>query len=223
MQIVWHGFSCFKITETRHGGEVALVTDPFSPEDGKKLPRSLSADVVTVSHAHPRHDAIDAVSAPGGEAGKTFVIEGPGEYEVKDVFITGIPTFHDMVEGKEKGTNTMYYVTVGDLHLVHLGDLKHPLEEKHMEEFHNIDVLFVPVGGGDVLTAKQAADVVGQLEPRIIVPMHYKTNGYGAKFDGIEPFLKAMGMGKPEILPKLKLAAKDLPQEETKIILLEPQ
>jgi L-ascorbate metabolism protein UlaG (beta-lactamase superfamily) len=217
MNVIWHGFSCFKIQEQGQGKEVAVVTDPFSPEDGKKLSRALTADVVTVSHDHARHNNVMAV---GGEP---FVIDGPGEFEVKDVFVTGVPTYHDMVDGKEKGTNTMYYITVGDVHIVHLGDLKHPLEEKHMEEFHNIDILFVPVGGGDVLNAKQAAEVVSQLEPRIIVPMHYKTGGFGEKFDGVEPFLKAMGMSKPEVLPKLKLSAKELPQEETRIILLEPQ
>lgn len=222
MNVIWHGFSCFKIQEQRQGGEATLVTDPFSSEDGKKLPRSLAADVVTVSHDHSRHNNVGAVSAAAGGGGP-FVIDGPGEYEVKDVFVTGISTFHDLADGKEKGANTMFYLTIGDLHLVHLGDLKHALDERHMEEFHNIDVLFVPVGGGDVLNAKQAAEVVGQLEPRIIIPMHYKTAGYGAKSDGVDAFLKAMGAGKPEVQTKLKLSSKELPQEEMKIILLEPQ
>lgn len=217
MNVIWHGFSCFKIQEQGQGKEVSLVTDPYSPEDGQKLSRALAADVVTVSHDHARHNNVMAV---GGEP---FVIDGAGEFEVKDVFVTGVPTYHDLVDGKEKGTNTMYYITVGDVHIVHLGDLKHVLEEKHMEEFHNIDILFVPVGGGDVLNAKQAAEVVNQLEPRIIIPMHYKTGGFGAKFDGIEPFLKAMGATKPDVLPKFKFSAKELPQEETKIILLQPQ
>lgn len=217
MQITWHGFSCFRITETLHGHEVSLVIDPFEPQDGMKLPRNLAADVVISSHDHSRHNNV------GGVGGNPFVITGPGEYEVKDAFVTGVSTYHDMVEGKEKGTNTMYYVTIGDIHIVHLGDLKHPLEEKHMEEFHEIDVLFVPVGGDSVLTAKQAAEVVSQLEPRIIIPMHYRVGSAGGKLDTVDGFLKAMALGKPETLPKLKLSAKDLPQEETKVILLELQ
>ena len=217
MNITWHGFSCFRIEEKTVGGEVAVVTDPFTPEDGKKMPRNISADIVTSSHEHPRHDNIKDVG------GDPFVITGPGEYEVKEVFVTGVPTYHDMVEGKEKGQNTMYYITVGDVHMVHLGDLKHALEEKHMEELHNIDVLFVPVGGGDVLTAKQAVEVCGQLEPRVIIPMHFKSGGIGSKLDGVEAFLKAMGAGKTEPVAKLKLSKKDLPQEEMKIMLLEPQ
>lgn len=217
MTITWHGFSCFSIKEQAHGGEVTLVMDPFEPEDGKKLSRALVADIVTSSHDHGRHNNIAAVG------GNPFVITGPGEYEVKDMFVTGLATYHDMVEGKEKGRNTMYYVTVGGVHLAHLGDLKHPLEEKHMEEFHNIDILFVPVGGGDVLTAKQAVEVVGQLEPRIVIPMHHRSGGIGSKFDTADAFLKALGLGKPEALPKLKIAAKDLPQEKTVVMLLEPQ
>ncbi len=217
MVITWYGFSCFKIEEKTNAGEVTLVIDPFVPEDGKKLPRNLAADVVTISHDHERHNNVDAVG------GKPFVIKGPGEYEIKDLFITGVGTFHDLVEGQEKGTNTMYYVIADDVHCVHLGDLNHALSEKHMEDFHNIDVLFVPVGGGSVLDAKRAADVVSQLEPRIVVPMHYRVGGIGAKLSPVDPFLKIMGGGKPEVLPKLKLAKKDLPQEEMKIILLEPQ
>ncbi len=217
MQIIWNGFSCFKLSETRQGSEVSLVTDPFSPEDGKKLSRALAADLVTVSHDDARHNAVSVVT------GMPFVIDGPGEYEVKDLFVTGVSTYHDMVDEKEKGTNTMYYITVGDIHLAHLGALKHGLDDKQLEEFQGVDVLFVPVGGGDVLTAKKAAEVVQQLEPRIIIPMMYKVNGYSTKFDGVEPFLKAMGMGKPETLQKLKISAKELQLEETKIILLEPQ
>jgi L-ascorbate metabolism protein UlaG (beta-lactamase superfamily) len=222
MTITWLGFSCFKIEEKLAGGEVSVMTDPFSPEDGKKLPRNASADAVTVSHDHPRHNNVKDVSAVGG-SGSPFVIDGPGEYEIKDVFVSGVPTYHDMVEGKEKGRNTMYYVTVGDVHIVHLGDLKHPLEEKHMEELHNIDILFIPVGGGDVLTAKQAVEVVGQLEPRVIIPMHYRAGGTGAKLDGVDAFIKAMGVPKPETVSRFKVAKKDLPQEEMKVVLLDPQ
>lgn len=222
MIITWHGFSCFRIQESRHGGDVSLVTDPFSPEDGKKLSRSLAADIVTVSHDHARHNNAEAVSGSAADT-TPFVIIGPGEYEVKDMFVTGVSTFHDMVEGKEKGLNTMYRITAGGMHLVHLGDLKHALEEKHMEEFHDIDVLFVPIGGGGALTAKQAAEVVNQLEPRIIIPMHYKSGDIGKDLDGMEPFIKALGLGKPEVLPKLKISSKELPQGEMKIVTLELQ
>ncbi len=217
MLITWHGFSCFRISETINGHEVSVVIDPFTNQDGFKLPRNLTGDLVIVSHEHDRHNNVEAVG------GNPFIISGPGEFEVKDAFVTGISTYHDSVEGKEKGTNTMYYVTIGDIHVVHLGDLKHALEEKHLEEFHSVDILFVPVGGGDVLNGKQAAEVVAQLEPRIIIPMHYGVGGAGGKLETVDAFLKAMGTGKIEALPKLKISKKDLPQEETKVITLEPQ
>lgn len=217
MIITWHGFSCFKIQEQTRDREVTILMDPFSPEDGKKLPRNLAADVVTISHEHPRHDNIAAV------AGQPFVISGPGEYEVKDAFFTGVATYHDLVDGKEKGRNTMYFMNIGNLLLLHVGDLKHALEEKHITDLHDIDVLFLPVGGRDVLDAKQAVELVGQLEPRLIIPMHYKTSGFCPKYDTADPFLKAMSLGKIEALPKLKIVEKDLPQDEMKVIILEPQ
>jgi L-ascorbate metabolism protein UlaG (beta-lactamase superfamily) len=217
MVITWHGYNCFKIEETAHGRTVTVVTDPYAPEGKAKLPRNLSADLVTVSHDHSRHNNIEAVG------GTPFVISGTGEYEVKDVLVTGVRTFHDAKEGKVKGDNTMYYITVGDVHMAHLGDLKHVLEEKHMGELHEIDVLFVPVGGDDVLDAKMAAEVVSQFEPRVIVPMHFKDGVYGEKSAGVEPFLKAMGVKDPERTNKLKLTAKDLPQEDTKIVVFEAQ
>lgn len=217
MNIVWHGYSCFRITENTHAGEVAVVTDPYASEGGQKLPRNLTADIVLSSHDHARHNNIAAVG------GNPFVINSPGEFEVKEISVSGVPTYHDLAEGKEKGVNTMFYLVANDIHLVHLGDLKHKLAEQHMEEFHEIDVLMVPVGGGDVLDAKAAAEVIGQLEPRVIIPMHYRSGGLCSDCAEVEAFLKVMGAGKIEAVPKLKLTAKDLPQDEMRIILLSPQ
>ncbi len=215
MHITWHGYSCFKIQESLGGQDVTIVTDPFATEGDVKAPK-FSADVVTVSHDHPRHNNVDAV---GGEP---FVISGPGEYEIKDVLVTGVSTYHDEVDGKKMGRNTLYFFTIGGIHLAHLGDLKHPLEGKHLEDPHPIDILFLPVGGGDVLNAKQAANIVGQLEPRVVIPMHYKSGKIGKDFDGVDAFLKAMGVTS-ESMAKFKVTDKTLPQEETIFVTLEPQ
>ena len=128
-----------------------------------------------------------------------------------------------MVEGKEKGKNTVFYFTVGGVHMAHLGDLKHGLDQKQLEVLHAIDVLFVPVGGGDVLDAKQAVDIVGQFDPRIVIPMHYRTAKFGKDLKPVEDFLKALGASEQERVSKLKISEKDLPQEETRIIIFEPQ
>lgn len=217
MNITWLGFSCFKIQEQTHGQDVTIVTDPFGAEGGKKLPRVLAADIVTSSHDHPRHNNVSAVD------GDPFVIRGPGEFEVKDASVIGVETYHDKVEGKEMGKNTIYYITLGGIHMAHLGDLKHRLDAEHLEELHDIDVLFVPVGGNDVLDAKQAVDVVGQFDPRVIIPMHYRTPNAGKGLKPVDEFLKAMGVSEPEHMNKLKLTASSLPQDETRIIILEPQ
>jgi L-ascorbate metabolism protein UlaG (beta-lactamase superfamily) len=173
--------------------------------------------VVTVSHDHARHNNVAAVS------GNPFVIDGPGEYEVKDVFVHGVGAFHDDEGGRRMGDNTMYYITAEDLHIAHLGDLKHELQENQLGDMHNIDILFVPVGGKDVLDAKQAAAVVSQFEPRIVVPMHYRTDRLGKDLDKIEDFLKAMGIADAEETSKLKVSTRDLPQEEMKVIVLQQQ
>jgi L-ascorbate metabolism protein UlaG (beta-lactamase superfamily) len=215
MHITWHGYSCFKIQESFGSNEVTIVTDPFAGEDAAKAPR-FAADVVTVSHDHPRHNNVESIG------GTPFVITGPGEYEVKDVLITGVPTYHDEVGGKKMGRNTLFFFTISGVHVAHLGDLKHPLEGKHLEDPHPIDILLLPVGGGDVLNAKQAAEIVGQLEPRVVIPMHYKSGKIGAKLDGVDAFLKTMGVT-AESMSKFKVTDKMLPQEETIFVTLEPQ
>lgn len=217
MNIVWHGYSCFRITENLSGGEVAVVIDPFGPEDGAKLPRNLAADLVVSSHDHARHNNVSAIG------GDPFVIDGPGEYEVREVMVTGVQTFLDDENGKKNGDNTLYYFVINGVHIVHVGDLKHKLDPKHLTHFHDIDVLMVPVGGNSVLDAKQAVDIVGQIQPRIVIPMHFKAGKTCQDCDGVDVFLKAMGSSPVEPVNKLKLSVKDLPQEDTKIVILDPQ
>jgi L-ascorbate metabolism protein UlaG (beta-lactamase superfamily) len=219
IQFIWHGLSCFSI-EARNGDAIAnLVTDPFDTETGLKIPRNLSADVVTVSHNHPAHNNIDAVKAAGEK--KLFIIKTPGEYEVGGLFVYGTSMPHDANEGKERGLTTLYRFEVGDLSVAHLGDLGIGILDAQREMLEDIDVLLVPVGGETVLTAKQAVEVVTQLSPRIVIPMHYAIPGLKEKSDPVEKFLKEMGAGSPERLTKWKAIKKDLPVEETKVIILE--
>ncbi len=217
--IVWHGISCFSI-EAKNGDAAAnLVIDPYDPETGLKLPRNLSADVVTVSHEHPSHNYIEAVK-PSGEK-KLFVVRSPGEYEVGGLFIYGIAAPHDEKGGKEKGMTTLFRFEVGDLSVGHLGDLGTPIVDAQRELLEDVDILLVPVGDESVLTAKQAVEVVTQLSPRIVIPMHYALPGLKTRSDAVEKFLKEMGVGKPERVSKLKIMKKDLPAEETKVIVID--
>lgn len=213
MTITWLGQSCFKIQDK----EITVIVDPYSNEVGFKLPR-LAADIVSISHDHFDHNNVEAVS---GTTGAPFVISGPGEYEVKGVFVYGIPSWHDKSEGKEKGSNTIYRIQMEGISVVHLGDLGHTLSEEEVAKLDGVDILLVPVGGHFTVGGSEAAEVVSQLEPRIVIPMHYKIPGLKMDVDPVDKFLKEMGASKAEKLPKLKIVKKDLPQEETKVVLLE--
>lgn len=216
---VWHGLSCFSI-EAKNGDSVAnLVTDPFSPETGLKTPRNLSADIVTVSHDHSAHNFLEAVK-PQGEK-KIFIVKNPGEYEVGGLFVYGVAAPHDEKDGKDRGMTTLYRYEVGDLSVAHLGDLGSNILDLQREALEDIDILLLPVGGETVLSAKAAVEIVTQLSPRIVIPMHYDVPGLKSKSDAVDKFLKEMGASKAERMAKFKAIKKDLPVEETKVIILE--
>lgn len=216
MQIQWFGQSYFKIQTKNNGEEVVIATDPYDSGYGLKPPK-FQADIVTVSHGHNDHNNLDAIK------GEPFVINGPGEYETKGVFIYGIPAWHDETEGSERGAVTMYRINAEDMNVVHLGDLGHELSDEQLEKMNNVDILLIPVGGIFTIDAKKANSVISKIEPRIIIPMHYNLPGLkfksGKKIDSIDKFLKESGLSS-EKMDKLKISRKDLPQEETKIIIL---
>jgi L-ascorbate metabolism protein UlaG (beta-lactamase superfamily) len=215
MQITWNGHSSFKIITKTPSGEVTLITDPFSKEIGFKFPKS-SADIVTVSHDHYDHNNASEIS------GEPFVITRPGEYEVKGIFVYGFNTFHDEKNGAERGKNTIYTMQLIDegISLAHLGDLGHVLSNKDLENLEKIDILFVPVGGTYSLNAKQAVEVINQIEPRIVIPMHYKTPDLKIDLASVDAFCKELGAC-TEKTSKFKIAKKDLPQEDMKIVVME--
>ncbi len=210
IDITWLGHSCFSIK----GKRVTMVTDPYDDSIGYPL-GSIKASIVTSSHPHPGHGFMSGV---GGEP---KAIHGPGEYEVAGVFITGIPTFHDADEGKERGKNTVYLIEMEDLRLCHLGDLGHPLSTAQVEEIGEVDVLMVPVGGVSTIDAGAAAEVVRLLQPGIVIPMHYKTEALRFELDAVDRFLKEMGVKSGmEAQPKLSVTRTGLP-EETQVVVLD--
>jgi L-ascorbate metabolism protein UlaG (beta-lactamase superfamily) len=207
VDISFLGQSCFRL----RGRDVALVTDPFQPPAGAP-PLKAQADIVTISHDHPNHNNAAAV---GGEP---RVISGPGEYEIRGVLITGVATFHDAVSGKEWGRNTVYVIQMDDLRLCHLGDLGHVLSTEQVDEIGTVDVLFVPARGHVLDTAK-AAEVISQIEPSVIVPMHY-SGGDEMGIASIEKFCHEMGLRQIEPQAKLNVTRASLPQE-TQVVVLE--
>lgn len=217
MQIVWKGQSCFQIiTSQGKNHQVNIVIDPFAESVGLRLPK-LEADILLVTHQHHDHNNIKAVS------GSPVLIDGPGEYEIKEVFIQGISSFHDSSLGKERGLNTIYVIESEGLRVCHLGDLgQKDLASDQLEKIGEVDILMIPTGGVYTISAKEAVKILSQIEPNITIPMHYQIPKLKAKLDGLEKFLKTMGVKKLEPLSKLTIKKKDISPEEAKIVLLKP-
>lgn len=211
MDIYWLGQSSFKIK----GKTTTVVVDPFDNKIGLKFPK-VEADIVTISHGHFDHNAAGAVG------GSPFIVDGPGEYEVKGVEIVGVSSFHDEKEGSERGKNTIYNLKIDKVNITHLGDLgQESLTTQQVEEIGNVDILLVPVGGYFTIDAPTAAKIASQLEPKIIIPMHYKIPGLNIEqLEGVDKFLKEVGKEDLESLPKLTIAAERFP-EESQVVLLE--
>ena len=209
MNIFWHGQFCFSIVTTpSKNNQVKIVIDPFSEEVGLKLPK-LSFDVLVISHQNNDKNFLKTVN------GEFFLINGPGEYEVKEVFIQGIAS------EKEKGINTIYTIETEDLKICHLGCLSQKeLTDEQLDKIGEVDILMIPVGGGEAISAKEAVKIMSQIEPKIILPMYYHLPKLKPKLDEIDKFLKVIGVKKLEPLSKLTIKKKDILTDEAKLILL---
>jgi L-ascorbate metabolism protein UlaG (beta-lactamase superfamily) len=139
------------------------------------------------------------------------LVTGPGEYEIGGVLIIGIATFHDGEGGRKRGKNTAYLMEIDEISVCHLGDLGHVLTAEQVEELDNVDVLLLPVGGVSTINAPLAAEVVRQLEPKVVVPMHYKTSALTRELEPVEKFLKEIGVKQVTPQPKLSLTRSSLP------------
>ncbi|KKS96665.1 MAG: hypothetical protein UV73_C0009G0016 [Candidatus Gottesmanbacteria bacterium GW2011_GWA2_43_14] len=202
MEIASLGFSSFKIK----GKSAVVVTDPFDPEKtGLKFPRT-EADIVTVSSEDHK--------LPSMVSGFPMVIDGPGEYEVKGV---------EMIVIRVDAKNLIFHFKIDNLILVHLGKLAQKLGDREKELLNGADILMIPVGGGDFLSAESASQVISQIEPSVIIPMSYKTGNLNQamaeKLSGVELFLKQMGKAEIEPQPKFNITRDKLPAEQTIVVL----
>lgn len=209
MEIIWLGHSCFRL----RGREATIVTDPFDKTLGYPM-RKPTANIVTVSHNHPQHSFV------AGVAGSPKVVSRPGEYDIANAFILGIPTFHDKEKGAQRGKNTVFFMEVDDVKVCHLGDLGHVPTTEQVEQISGTDILMVPVGGVSTLDAAAAAETIGLLEPKLVIPMHYKTEVVKVELDPLDRFLKQMGLKEVALQPKLSVTKSTLPPE-TKVLLLD--
>jgi L-ascorbate metabolism protein UlaG (beta-lactamase superfamily) len=209
MEINWLGHSCFRMK----GRQATVITDPYSPDLGYSLGKT-TANIVTVSHEHPGHSYVQGV---GGEP---RLVRGPGEYEISGVLIIGIATFHDADRGTKKGKNTVYLMEIDEVSVCHLGDLGHVLDDEQVEQLDNVNVLLLPVGGVSTISAATAVEVVRQLEPNVVVPMHYQTAALNRELAPVDRFLKEMGLKDVTSQPKLSLTKASLPAS-TQVFLLD--
>lgn len=205
MEITWYGHSCFRITER---GMPTVVADPYDHTAAGFKPLKLKGDIVTVSHDAPGHNFVKGVKPA------TWEIRGPGEYEIGGVFVTGVAT----AEGKDR--NVVYVIDYGGVTVAHLGDMHTVPTRTQVEAFGKVNVLLVPVGGGNALNAAKAAEVIALIEPGSVVPMHYKVDGAKVKLNPLKPFLQEMGLGKEKSEPSLKVTSSSN-SGETKVVVLD--
>jgi L-ascorbate metabolism protein UlaG (beta-lactamase superfamily) len=211
MEIVWYGFSCFRIMER---GLASVITDPYGPELG--LPSlKLKADIVTMSHDDPGHNYVKAVK------GCRRVIASPGEYEIGGVFITAISMWKSNKKTEENHESTVFVFDFNGVSVAHLGSLSHVPPQAQIEDLGAVDIALVPVGGGGALSSTQASEVISLIEPSLVIPMQYKSSTESPRIGTITRFLKEMGIESEEPVPVLRVSRSSL-SEETQVVLLKP-
>jgi L-ascorbate metabolism protein UlaG (beta-lactamase superfamily) len=222
MEITWYGHSCFRLTERNYA---TVVTDPYDNKSIGYDSLKLRSDIVTVSHDAPGHSNTDAVK------GVSHVIDGPGEFEIGGVFVTGVQTDGSgsgkkKPKAKENGAtpsrNTIYVFDYDGITVAHLGDLREVPTQAEIEFLGTINVALVPVGGGGGLNAAKAAEVISLIEPNLVIPMHYSTPAAKVSLDSLNKFVKEMGLSKPETQASLKVTRSGLPNE-TRVVVLDYQ
>ena len=198
------------------------MIDPFSKDIGLKPPR-IKDDLVLVSHNHNDHNNTE------GAGPETMIIDGPGEYEKKGIYIKGILSYHDKNSGQERGLNTIYIIKAEDMVVCHMGDFgQAEFDKNQLDDIGDVDILMLPVGGKYTIDYKEAVETVGKIGPKIVIPMHYKVKDLKIDIDGSDKFVKELGLTPEKVDPstslgagKYKIAKKNLPTEEMKLILFQ--
>ncbi len=217
MDLSWLGHACFRL----RGRDVTILTDPYESDGLGFPPLALRANVVTISNEHPHHAGLSTVE------GRPKVLNGPGEYEIGGALIWGVRTSAraDAAASGSPAKNTAFIIQLEELTVCHLGDLATaPLSPEELTHIKDADVLLIPVGGNCTINAAQAAEVVAQVEPKLIVPMHYATDETRGQvvLDEVERFCKELGATEAAPRPRLSITPTGLPAEPT-VVLLEPR
>jgi L-ascorbate metabolism protein UlaG (beta-lactamase superfamily) len=219
MELTWYGRTCVRM----RGKEAVVVADPYQSVVGP-TGRGITGDIVTYSHPD---DAPVARGKPKGKLARdgttlipssldaAFVLDGPGEYEVKEVLVTGVRTYRDDAKGSENGKGVSFVVEVDGIHTIHLGEIGHLLSEEKLGDIGAVDIACVPIGGA--LSPTKAAALMAQLDPKIVVPMTLCEDD-GDCAEALAKFFHEMG-AEPVTQPKLSVTASSLPAETMTVLL----
>jgi len=211
MKLKWLGHSAFVITSDTG---IKIITDPYATDDRLNYGEiKESADIVTVSHDHFDHNNVAAVG------GNPEIARGTTE--IKGIKFRGIPTYHDEAKGQQRGKNTIFCFEVDETKVCHLGDLGHTLGDKQIAEIGEVDILLIPVGGLYTINAMAASQICDQLKPRVIIPMHYKTNKCSLPIGGVDEFLQGKRNVSRLDASEVELKSGKLPAD-TQVIVLQP-
>ncbi|MBU0578186.1 MBL fold metallo-hydrolase [Patescibacteria group bacterium] len=210
MEIKFHGHACFSIKD----GKTVIVTDPYDESIGLKMPK-LTANVVTISFDSKAHSAKDVVD------GNPMVLNWPGEYETLGVHFKGIHSFHNTKEDKEQLENVIFTINFNGIRFCHLGAQGTKLTPEQLEQVGDVDVLFVPAGKTESVDAKKAKEIIEQIEPRIIIPMTYHTEGSNRNLASLEEFLSVMAAKNTEPVDSFVVKKSELPEDNSKVVVLE--
>jgi len=203
LQIRWHGHACWEITN-----EKTLVTDPH---DGRSIgiPKpNVKGDIILVSHDHYDHNSVKTVEKSGSK-----LIKDGRKRNINNIEIKGVDSFHDEAGGSKRGNNIMFRFNMGDIIFCHLGDLGHDLDEDAVDKIGKVDVLFIPIGGNFTIDADKAWDVIKKINPKIVIPMHYKIGGLSLPIAGIDPFLEKNKYKLLHVGNEIDIEKEDLPEE----------
>lgn len=218
MELTWYGRTCVRL----RGKDAVVVADPY-PSIVGPTGRGITADIVTFSHPddepHPRAKGTpqrDGKTVVPTSLEPSFVLDGPGEYEVKHVLLTGVRTYRDDQRGAERGRNVSFVVELDGVHTIHLGDIGHLLTEEKLGDIGTVDIACVPVGGS--LSAPKAAELIAQLDPRIVLPMPVCEDDAACE-EALDKFFHEMGAPRPPVQSKLSVAPSGLPQETATVLL----
>ncbi len=216
MNIQYYGDYCFKISTKPAGRateDVVIWTDLLEKGSGLRAPQG-QADIVFLTHG-------TAEEFKDHLKGEPAIIDAPGEYSAKGIAALGFPAFQDTAEGAERGQNTVFIFESEDIHVAFLGALGHDLPPETLDKLNGVDVLFIPIGGVGTLDAKLAADLTRRIEPKLVIPMHYKIAGLTLPLETEKSFCDAIGNCPKETLPKLNIKKKDLEGKQLEVVLLE--